>query len=298
VIVVNIEFIKTFLILCEQKNFYKAAETLNTVQTTVTYRLKKIEDELGCRLINRNGKSLTLTKEGSIYREYAQKIVDLHDESMSKINPSRLFSSKLRIASIDTYLRYILNNEIINAHRENPHPSLLFIPMHSTEILKYVADGEIDVGYTTEVSHSDRTQHFLAHEEKVVLVCNTRTRLRTKIGENRISLDELSNHIIMDTPLGNLFMGDQEFDLSSFTKEQISMDTMSLMVQYFLENDTLGFMPLCVVKDYLRTSQLKTLEIVDLSSPLTWRVYCTTPKNSQNQSSIKWWLEYAHHVRC
>jgi DNA-binding transcriptional LysR family regulator len=52
-------------------------------QSTVSLQIKRLEEALGQRLLDRNPRSVELTPEGSAVLAYAQKILDLNDEVVS-----------------------------------------------------------------------------------------------------------------------------------------------------------------------------------------------------------------------
>lgn len=69
--------LETFLKIVETKNFTSAANLLGYAQSTVTTQIKQLEDELGCLLFERLGKSLTVTAEGEKLSVYAEKMLQL-----------------------------------------------------------------------------------------------------------------------------------------------------------------------------------------------------------------------------
>ena len=67
--------LETFLKIADTKNFTSAANMLGYAQSTVTTQIKQLEEELGCLLFERLGKSLTLTREGEKLTEYAERML-------------------------------------------------------------------------------------------------------------------------------------------------------------------------------------------------------------------------------
>ena len=67
--------LETFLKIVETGNFTSAANMLGYAQSTVTTQIKQLEEELGCLLFERLGKSLTLTPEGEKLTNYAEKML-------------------------------------------------------------------------------------------------------------------------------------------------------------------------------------------------------------------------------
>ena len=73
--------LETFLAIIEYSNYSRAAEFLNVTQPTVTARIKNLEHELNCKLFDREGKNVSLTKEGEVFVEYATSILTYMEHS-------------------------------------------------------------------------------------------------------------------------------------------------------------------------------------------------------------------------
>ena len=69
--------LQTFLAIIETGSLVKASEQMNVTQSTVTARLKSLEEELGQTLINRQKSGATVTAAGERLRRYANTISDL-----------------------------------------------------------------------------------------------------------------------------------------------------------------------------------------------------------------------------
>lgn len=70
----NIEQIEAFLFVAVTSSFSKAGESLYTTQPTVSTRIKSLESALNCKLFNRAGNNVTLTKEGEAFLPYAKNV--------------------------------------------------------------------------------------------------------------------------------------------------------------------------------------------------------------------------------
>jgi DNA-binding transcriptional LysR family regulator len=67
--------LETFLAVSEYRSFSKAADALNVTQPTITSRIKSLESILKYHLFTRDGHDISLTKEGTIFLEYARNIL-------------------------------------------------------------------------------------------------------------------------------------------------------------------------------------------------------------------------------
>ena len=69
--------LSTFLKIVELKSFSAAADRLGYAQSTVTTQIKQLEDELGCILFERLGKTISVTPSGEKLITYAEKMLQL-----------------------------------------------------------------------------------------------------------------------------------------------------------------------------------------------------------------------------
>ena len=118
------ETLKTFVELAQIKNFTKAAEKLHVVQTTVSSRISVLEKELGTALFERTNKQVRLTKQGELFLPYAQRIIDLSDESAYRLKTSLFYKHYLTIGGIDIIWRIGLSALISEYLVENPNVAI------------------------------------------------------------------------------------------------------------------------------------------------------------------------------
>ncbi len=94
----NITELKTFLAIVECGSLVRASRRLNVTQSTVTARLKTLEEGLGQSLINRQKSGVTLTSAGARLRRYATTITDLWRQARQEISLPNGLSSVCNIA--------------------------------------------------------------------------------------------------------------------------------------------------------------------------------------------------------
>ncbi len=81
----DVDLLRTFVTIAQVGNFTRAAERLLRQQSTISLQIKRLEDALGQRLLDRTPRSVCLTPEGEAVLRYAQKILDLNDEVVSLV---------------------------------------------------------------------------------------------------------------------------------------------------------------------------------------------------------------------
>ena len=80
----NLAELRTFLAIIDTGSLARAAAQLNVTQSTVTTRLKTLEQGLGQTLINRNKAGAALTPAGERLRRYARTISDLWQQAQQE----------------------------------------------------------------------------------------------------------------------------------------------------------------------------------------------------------------------
>ncbi|WP_284261628.1 LysR family transcriptional regulator [Roseicyclus amphidinii] len=70
----NTEWIETFLDLCETRSFNRTAGRLGVTQSTVSGRVRALEQALGCRLLERSRAGTELTTEGLRFEPHARAL--------------------------------------------------------------------------------------------------------------------------------------------------------------------------------------------------------------------------------
>ena len=75
--------------LHKTSNLTKTANLLFMTQPTLTKRLKQMETEWGCSIVDRTPKGLTFTAEGNFLAAQAQKYLELFHSTKEELKNSR-----------------------------------------------------------------------------------------------------------------------------------------------------------------------------------------------------------------
>ena len=88
----KIDHIRTFLEISDCGNFNRAAENLHVTQSTVSARVKAMEERFGRILFKRGHSGVELTSAGQHFREYALNIQRLWQQAQQRISLPENFS--------------------------------------------------------------------------------------------------------------------------------------------------------------------------------------------------------------
>ncbi len=81
----EIKTLRSFLAVAREGNVTHAARTLHITQPALSRQLSDLERELGCELLIRESRGVTLTDEGTLLRKRAEEIVSLADRTELEI---------------------------------------------------------------------------------------------------------------------------------------------------------------------------------------------------------------------
>src|ERR1700677_4742451 len=143
----NLKDLKYLVALADTGHFGKAAERTFVSQPTLSAQLKKLEDSLGVKLVERQPKNVQLTDVGKQVVVRARRMLNESDEIVAlardNTNP---FAGKLKIALIPTIGPYLLPRVMQKIRKSLPHLGLMLYEYQTESVLTRLREGEIDVG--------------------------------------------------------------------------------------------------------------------------------------------------------
>jgi LysR family transcriptional regulator, hydrogen peroxide-inducible genes activator len=143
----NLKDLKYLVALADTGHFGKAAERTFVSQPTLSAQLKKLEEYLGVKLVERQPKNVQLTEVGRQIVVRARRMLDEGDEiiALARSNTDP-FAGKLKVALIPTIGPYLLPRVMQKIRKTMPHLGLMLYEYQTEPLLKRLRDGEIDLG--------------------------------------------------------------------------------------------------------------------------------------------------------
>lgn len=85
----DLDAVEAFVRIVELGSFTRAAEAMGTVQAAMSLKLKRLEDRLGCRLIERTPRHVQLSARGAAFLEHARELLAAHDRALATFAQAR-----------------------------------------------------------------------------------------------------------------------------------------------------------------------------------------------------------------
>lgn len=78
----DVEAVQAFVTIADFQSFTKAAEALGTTQGAISVKLKRLEERLGCKLIERTPRLVRLSAQGAVFLDAAHDFIAAHDRAI------------------------------------------------------------------------------------------------------------------------------------------------------------------------------------------------------------------------
>lgn len=141
----NIRDLSYLVALDDHRHFGKAAEAVHTSQPTISTQLKRLEDELGVVLIERNRRQMLLTPVGAAIVERARVILDQAEQIKRIAHRTRdPDAGSLRLGLFPTLAPYLLPHVLGRLKLLYPRLQLLLTEDKTEALLRQLAGGALD----------------------------------------------------------------------------------------------------------------------------------------------------------
>lgn len=202
----DIELARTFLTIVRTQSFIRAAEQLNVSQTTVSARVRSLEERLGRTLFVRNKSGASLTPAGEQFLRYAPTFVQLWERARHQVAVPPGHRAVLAIGG-ELILWHPWMLEWLHWMRKTAPEIALRVQVDLPEpLMEQVTNGVLDLAIMYAPQQRPGVRVELLLEEKLVLV-TTDPNAKDCPPENYVYVDwgpEFANHHAMAFPeIGN-----------------------------------------------------------------------------------------------
>jgi DNA-binding transcriptional LysR family regulator len=167
----NLSQLRAIVAVAEVGNFSEAALMLGLTQSTVSYAIASLEEELGVPLFVRGRHGARLTPAGDRITNYAREVLRLLDLMQQEAQSQRsLKGGQVRIAVFRSVATHVLPAVIAQFHSRFPEVATTIVEcgVH-TDIEQILRDGRADIGFTYLPTSDEFEAWEILRDEYVVL---------------------------------------------------------------------------------------------------------------------------------
>ncbi len=170
----DIDQARTFLSIAAHGSFLEAATRLHVTQSTVSARIKHLEDELGAKLFIRNRNGAKLTASGKRFLQHAKTLVLTVEQARHDVGLPSRYRETIRIGGRIALWEGFLPEWVGWMRREAEDVSVRSEIGFEEDLMRRLIEGTLDVGlmYTPSQSPGLVVEHLF--DEVLVMVSSSR----------------------------------------------------------------------------------------------------------------------------
>lgn len=174
-IVLDIKSLEVFKAVAIEQSITKAAEKLNYVQSNVTARIQRLEQELGVPLLYRYHKKISLTPAGRELLPYVNKLLFDFEEAIEAVKLSSTPRGSLHIGAMESTATTRLPIIFSRYHKEFPSVDLSLYMAPTVDQVNAILNYKIDGAFVDGPILHPEIIEYPVLEESLVLITSYST---------------------------------------------------------------------------------------------------------------------------
>ena len=285
----------TFIHVAELGSFTKAAEQLGYSQSTISFQIKQLEDELGCLLFERVSHTITLTERGRELVSYAHRVRSLTDDFKESLTKEEDCRGHIHIVTPDSVCEEMISAHYVDFHNRYPAISLKITNADTSVMFDMLDHNEADAVITLD-SHSYRRDYVIAKEEPLSMHFVTSTASKFA-GKRGLTMQDIAGEPFILTEYGQGYRRvlDKELAKKSLDITPVLEIGRTDIITHLLAKGTMiSCLPDFVTREEITAGRLCYLDVVDMNMDI-WKqlIY---HKNKWISQSLRIFLEYVKKV--
>lgn len=137
--------------IIETGSFQKAALALNYAQSTITFQVKQLENELGVKLFEKSRNKMVLTEEGRDILPLIERVIEASDMLLCYKGSGNILRGTLKIALPESLITYQLQAVLKEFKEKAPDVKISLQVMNCYAIYDLLLSGELDIAIHYDV---------------------------------------------------------------------------------------------------------------------------------------------------
>lgn len=254
----DVDLARTFLTISETAHFGKAARALNVTQSTVSARIKTLEDVLGQQLFVRSKLGTTLTPAGMKFKSSAEMMIRVWEHARQQVALAADFQSSISIGGELALWQQFILQWLPWARSSLPNVAIRTEILEPEGLAHDLVEGTIDIGLTYLPVNRPGFETEILHDDELVLVST---------GSGDLGPGDPS-YIYIDW--GTTFRLQHDAAYPNRISPALTMSPSKLALRYIVTQGGAGYFPRTMARQYLDAKQA---HIVELSPKFQQRVH-------------------------
>ncbi|MGE4550416.1 MAG: LysR family transcriptional regulator [Opitutales bacterium] len=266
-----------FELLADTGSFTGAAKSLFLTQSAVSHSMKTLENDLGCRLLRRHGKQVSLTDAGQHLLAATRPILRQMENARAELEGfERYGAGRLRIGTSPKSCQFFLPSILGRFKEEHPRCRFEVVDGNTPECIRMLRANEIDLAITLEPRKADEIEFLPWFSDELHLVvppdhpwAKTGWMKKGEIHKQHFILPNKKSYtslLIMD------FLKREESRISSF----VEMSNLEAIKELIKAGFGISFLATWAVEKEVEAGDLVSVRLARRKLSRTWGI--SSPK--------------------
>ncbi|WP_339865514.1 LysR family transcriptional regulator [Paremcibacter congregatus] len=244
----DITQVRTFIAVADTGSFIAAADRVHVTQSTVSIRIRNLEDQLGTYLFERSKQGASLTIAGKQFLKHAIALTKIWDQARLDVGIGEEHETILRIGGQvslwDGFLMKLLPWMRVHA----PEIAIRTEMGYSPDLTQKLSEGSIDIGIMYRPEHRPGFKIKQIFEDEMILVSSQ--------AEDK---DIFENDYIF-VNWGPEFLSDHALNFPDMKTPRVSLDLGTLGIEYLLLSPASGYFPRRIAEPLIREERVRLVD--------------------------------------
>ena len=236
---------RTFLTVADTGSFIEAARMMNVTQSTVSARIKGLEDSLGRPLFDRSNLGASLTSAGNQFQKHALAMVRLWQRAQLEVGLSAQHRDHLSVGAGSSLWDGFLLKWVSWLRQNIPDIAVSGSASSARELTQRLVEGTLDLAVMYRPTQPPGLAMEHLFDEEIVQVTS-------QVGAARRTAPE---YIFVDW--GHEFVLDHAAAYPDQLQAGLNLDVGPTALDYVLANSSTGYFPMRHVKGHITRGRLK-----------------------------------------
>lgn len=269
----DVDLARTFLAVTAAGSFLEAAERVHVTQSTVSARIRTLEERLGRPLFERGHSGAALTPAGRRFHRHAVAFVRTWTQAKIDAGLPETLETSLRIGAPQSLWDGYLMRALPTLMRELPAIALIAETGYPDVLATRLIAGDLDlaVAYRPHTTEGLLVERVL--EDEFALVTSDPDTNADPFGDNYVFVDWSPE-----------FRADHIRALPSVATPRLQLAVGTLGLQYLQAGPATGYFPMRIVEPEIRAGRLR---LVETAPRFAYAVYAMIQETDKQDAAGK-----------
>jgi len=161
--------LRTLIAFADTGSFTKSAERVHRTQSAVSMQMRRLEEQVGRPLFERQGRDLQLTADGRTLVSFGRRILKIHEEAVGNFTEAKL-TGTIKVGTPDDYALSILPTLFSRFAETYPDVHLEVLCAASERLREHLNAGDLDMAIVTCNDELEAADGIVLSQDPIVWV--------------------------------------------------------------------------------------------------------------------------------